>query len=64
LVLPPLLELLAPPDELLLHPAAIMRLPAAAVAAIAYLPRTIPSHARAVWRAKAIHPGLIGPHHG
>jgi hypothetical protein len=40
-VLPLLLEPLAPLDELLLHPAAKTRLPAAAVAAIAYLPRKI-----------------------
>jgi len=46
-VLPLLLEPLAPLDELLLQPAAKIRLPAAAVAAIAYLPRKVPSHAHA-----------------
>jgi hypothetical protein len=40
-VLPLLLEPLAPLDELLLQPAAKIRLPAAAVAAIAYLPRKV-----------------------
>ena len=39
---------LAPLDELLPHPAAKTRLPIAAVAAIAYLPRKVPSHAQAV----------------
>ena len=36
-----LLDELAPLDELLLHPAAKTRLPIAAVAAIAYLPRKV-----------------------
>jgi len=64
-VLPLLLEPLAPLDELLLHPAAKTRLPIAAVAAIAYLPRKVfPSCAQAIWRAKAIDCGWIGPHHG
>ncbi|MGA2827782.1 MAG: hypothetical protein ABSF03_16915 [Streptosporangiaceae bacterium] len=40
-VLPELLLLLAPLDELLLHPAAKTRLPIAAVAAIAYFPRKV-----------------------
>jgi hypothetical protein len=59
-VLPELLLALAPLDELLLHPAANIRLPIAAVAAIAYLPRLsrkIPSRARPTWRAKAVDPG-------
>ncbi len=50
-----LLPLLAPPpllDELLPHPAANMTLPAAATAAIAYVPRKVPSRARAGWRGK------------
>jgi hypothetical protein len=44
--LPP--ELLPPPPDepLLLHPAANMRLPAAAVATTAYFARTIPSQTR------------------
>ena len=56
-VLPELLLLLAPLDELLLHPAAKTRLPIAAVAAIAYFPRKIPSRAQACWRPKAVDPG-------
>jgi hypothetical protein len=49
LVLPP-----PPPEEpLLLHPAANMRLPAAAVATTAYFARKIPSQVHA-----------NGPHHG
>lgn len=55
-VLPELLPL-APLDELLLHPAAKTRLPIVAVAAIAYFPRKVPSHAQALWRAKAAVPG-------
>ena len=59
-----LLDELAPLDELLLHPAAKTRLPIAAVAAIAYLPRKVPSRAQAIWRARAIDCGWTGPHHG
>ena len=56
-VLPELLLPLAPLDELLLQPAANIRLPIAAVAAIAYLPRKISLPGHPTWRSKAIDLG-------
>src|SRR6201995_6032301 len=61
-----LLVLLPPPppeEPLRLHPAAKMRLPAAAVATTAYRARKIPSQARCAGR-KPPECGSNRPHHG